>query len=874
MEENEKQIDDTNENNVPSEVDAAEPPRDTSKKSDVKWIVAVIVVLAVVVVGLLYKQGYLSFGEEEKGISVLVITLDGVRTDRLGCIGYDPDVTPNINKLAKSGFLFTQCTTPTPQSTPAMASLMTATYPFVNGFRFSGTKPLGAGHITLGEILRNKNYSTAGRFGSPDFFKQCQLDQGLFETNVSLSGVPGQGGPGGQRQQNRQPAPSNFNAEEVVNSAIIWLRARKDEPFFLWTHINDASAPSMPPAGYAEKFPKDPFMGELAFVDHQVGKLLDELDSLGLREKTLVVLTSGFGESLGQHKETVHSWFLYDSTTRVPLIFSMPERITGGGTNDAQVRLIDVVPTILDLIDAEPKTDIRNAKSLVSLIDDPAGDSQLSAYSESLVPFIQLDPSLAPPRSLRKDGWKYIQAPTPELYDLNNDPAEAKNVAAEHPDRVEAMRTEMFELLIGKPELPDPEEGEVLVSQSGDLNEVALLRMNDKDPKDHKDEINLFTQAQLLIAIGKSVTAVDHLQKLIEINPDLVNPLKTLMQLMQQQGRTDELVPILEKILEQRPERHDARFTLATLLEGFGDRKAAIEQLKILEQYEIGIDTTLVTLGNMLHAEGLHDEAEARFRKLIEKHPDEPRLHVMLVVVLTDADKIEEAAGFYREQLQKKQGEEKEVTLLDSYRMLGKALADQGHSVQAIRHLEKAVELDPESAITLLTLGMIQARTNLLDKALATLTLAAEKNPTSSDIAFNRANVLKQMLRYREAVDVLRSSLETTPEGKNTLMLLAWILATCPDDSLRSGAEALEMATKACELFQNRSVESLNALAAAYAETGDFEKAKKTAAMAIRQAQASRNRGLAMQINNLLRTCYANNKPFRDQSADTSGGDQ
>lgn len=875
MEENEKQsTEETTGNGTPMETGEdqvpASTPEDKGKKSDLKWIIAVVVILAAVVGGLLYKQGYLSFGTEEEGMSVLVITLDGVRTDRLGCAGFDPDVTPAINKLAENGVFFKQCTSPCPQSVPAMASLMTATYPFVNGIRL-GMKPLGAGHITLGEILRNKNYATAGRFGTPDRFKQFQLDQGLFETNTSVSMGQGPGGRGPRGQQAQQQPPSNFNAEEVVNSAIIWLRSRKDEPFFLWTHINDASAPPTPPPGYIEKFQDDLYMGELSYVDTQVGKLLDELKSLGLREKTLVVLTSGFGESLGNHNEGVHSWFIYDSTTRVPLIFSMPERIKEGKTVDAQVRLIDVVPTILDLIEAEPKTDIRNAVSLVPLIDKPESDLQLAGYSETLMPF-SLDPCFVPPRALRKGGWKYILAPTPELYDLSSDPDETKNLAPEQPDRAAEMRAELFQLLTGSSALPEPEEGEVLVSQSGDFNEVALLRLQGEDPKDHWKEIARFSLAQMLIAMGKGVTAVDHLHDVIKINPDLAYPLKLLTQLMIGQDRADELQPILEDLLEKRPERHDARFMLAKLLESLGDRKAAIEQMIALEQCETGLDNTLVTLGDMFHAEGLYDEAAARFRKVIEMHPDDNRLQIKLIVILTDGGKLEEAVDFYKELLQKKQEEGKEVTSLDAYRALGKVLADQGHTPQAILHLQKAVELDPESGVTLLTLGMVQARSNLLEEALATFESASALDPANSDIAFNHANVLKQLLRYEDAITLLRKNLAATPEGKNTLMLLAWILATCPDDALRSGSEAVELAEKACELFKNKNPESLNSLAAAYAEIGDFEKAKEKAVMAIRQAQASRNRNLMGQINGLLRGYYANNKPFRDRSADAVEG--
>jgi arylsulfatase A-like enzyme len=368
---------------------------------------------------------------------VVVITLDTTRADRLTAYGFQGAEMPHLDRLAREGVVFDQATSVGPLTLPAHASLFTGLWPAAHGVRENGAPALRFEHATLAEILRAHGYRAAAFVGSAVLNPDRGLSQG-FEWYGGVAG--GQGGARGAAQR---------NAETVVDEAIAWLKDVGDQRFFLWAHLYDPHRPYEPPEPFASRYAHDPYVGEIAYTDVHIGRLLDTLERQEQLGRTLVIVAGDHGESLGEHGERDHGIFVYESVLRVPLIIRAPaiepRRVA------SVVRLVDVLPTALDLLGLPvPKTD---GVSLTGAMNGKRPD--LDAYAESVYPRRF---GWSPIRSLRAGRFKLIDAPRPELYDLDRDPFEHHNIYSTRPETASAMGRRLSSFAGGQiwSELPDP----------------------------------------------------------------------------------------------------------------------------------------------------------------------------------------------------------------------------------------------------------------------------------------------------------------------------------------------------------------------------------------------------------------------------------
>jgi arylsulfatase A-like enzyme len=360
------------------------------------------------------------------GRNLLLISLDTVRADRLGCYGYGAATTPAIDLLSGRGVLFENAIAPAPLTLPSHTTLLTGLYPHVHGIRDNSAFKLTSKALTLAEILRKNGYRTGAVVGSFILDSRFGLDQGFdyYDDEMISTPVPSGRSPGGAPQpQMRRLSPRP--ASDVTRSALSWLRKNKGEHFFLWIHYFDPHYPYTPPAPFSERFSENPYDGEIAFVDHNIQMVLEELRKCRLLDRTLIVIVGDHGESLGEHGEETHSVFTYESTIRVPLIMSYPEKLPSGTRIAPPVSLADVVPTVLDILGVESAEDFNGA-SLVRLIGNGSSEERL-IYSESMFSFLTYGWSQI--ACLRGPRWKYVKSTIPELYDLSADPSETKNLA-------------------------------------------------------------------------------------------------------------------------------------------------------------------------------------------------------------------------------------------------------------------------------------------------------------------------------------------------------------------------------------------------------------------------------------------------------------
>jgi arylsulfatase A-like enzyme/Flp pilus assembly protein TadD len=508
-----------------------------------------------------------------------MITLDTLRADALGAYGQALPTSPRIDAMAAEGLLFEQVVTSSPSTLPSHATLFTGKHPYAHGVRSNAGYVLPEENVTLAEVLRSRGYRTAAEIAAPVIAQVTQLKQGFdaYRDPDSIATVM-------ERLDARQagPAQPTRAAEEITRFGIDFLRRNTGRPFFLWLHYFDVHHPHEPPPEFARRIPQSPYHAEVARVDAGVGRIVDEIERLGLRARTLVVVTSDHGEGRGQHAEETHAFFVYDTTVRVPLIFWGPDVVPRGRRAPSLVRLVDVTPTLLELLGAPPPPGMQGV-SLRPVLEDPAADLSLTGYGESIEVVVNFGSSAI--RFVREGRWKYIHKLEPELYDVLADPGEIRNLSGEHPEIVERLKERLHALIAAAPQKPggaavkmDEEAiarlqalGYIAGPASTDLgDEKAALEVRGPDPSTRSDEIKMMNLAMGHQLSGSFEAAEGLFRKLVDLNPNSRAPVYGLIAALRAQGRDDELKPLLRRAIALDPESAHTRVQLALLLHESG----------------------------------------------------------------------------------------------------------------------------------------------------------------------------------------------------------------------------------------------------------------------------------------------------------------
>jgi arylsulfatase A-like enzyme len=481
------------------------------------------------------------------GYDLLLITLDTVRSDRLGTYGYEKAETPNMDGLVRNGVQFDDAISPVPITLPSHTTIMTGLYPPRHGVRDNGLFRLEAERTTLAERLKETGYDTVAFIGCFVLDERFGLDQGFdtYDFQVTQGGF--------------QPGNLDFNqrsAGAVTDAAIGWLRGRgaTATPYFLWVHYFDPHIPLQSPLGNLPRFSGRPYDAEIAYVDQQIGRLVAEIGRHGRSDRTLIALVADHGEGLREHGESTHGLFVYGSTLRVPFILSGPGLFDGSHhVTDRVVSLVDLRPTLEDLLGL-PVSASGDGVSLLSGENDP----DRALYVETRMPFHAA--RCSPLYGLRRRHDKYIEAPEPEYYDLRADPDELTNL---HPDRSEAgglaerldrlreswagvsasgrreMSTEEIERLrsLGYAQASGGDE------VSGGLPDPkAMMRASRRT----SSALRLQREKRLAEAIREAEAAVQEC-------PGYVDGTSLLAELYQEANRTEDAVRILEESLALNP---------------------------------------------------------------------------------------------------------------------------------------------------------------------------------------------------------------------------------------------------------------------------------------------------------------------------------
>ncbi|PXF56991.1 MAG: hypothetical protein C4B58_11350 [Deltaproteobacteria bacterium] len=484
------------------------------KKRSIFWAALFFLSLGVIVYTF---TGLFSSHRLKDSPNVLIITMDTTRADHLGCYGYDKIQTPHIDAAAKEGVLFEEAFSVQPVTLPSHCSIFTGKYPFSHGVRDNNIYRLAEENLTLAEILKERDYVTAAFISSYILDRQFGLTQGFHFYNDRFL-----------KPKQKGRLPIDRRAAEVSILACKWLdtfKEKKDErPFFLWLHYYDPHADYDPPSPYKEAYP-NPYDGEIAYMDDWIGYVFDDLKLKDLWDNTIVVLVADHGESLGEYGEQTHGIFIYRPTTNVPLIIKYPEKLPQGVRSKERVSTIDIMPTVLDLlgIKAEEKFD---GQSLISLIKDKRGINERAVYSEAFIPkgfnWSEL-------KGIRKGKWCFIEAPRPELYQIEPGEKELESLIGKYPQQAEEIKSLLYAMLT---ETQQAKTEQVAVNEEmierlkglgyfvGGGQGGEEITTSQQDPKDMIKLFALYQRANGLVENESYGQAVALFEKIMEQDPD------------------------------------------------------------------------------------------------------------------------------------------------------------------------------------------------------------------------------------------------------------------------------------------------------------------------------------------------------------------
>ncbi len=561
--------------------------------------------------------------------NLLIITADTLRADRLGAYGYKENQTPAIDRWAREGVLFEQAYAEVPLTLPSHCTLLTGQLPFTHGVRDNAGFNLASEQVTLAEILHDAGYRTAAFVSSYVLHSRFGLAQGfdLYDDAVGDSGGSGLVSSASLRR----------GAAETTKAFLEWLQANQRERFFVWVHFYDAHTP------YDGTYDQ-----QVARIDRGVSEIDAALRRLKLLDKTHVLFLSDHGESLGEHGESGHGFFIYDSTLRVPWILRPAEGFSPAARRiDTPFSLLDVVPTVLQLLGLRVAPQLQGRSALRAMAGRPVVDEDL--YAESYMANFQF--GWSPLRSLRSGGFKFIEAPRPELYDLRTDPSELRNLFSERQalglqlkERLKAL-VARFGSGAASTVAIDRETAERLAA----LGYVALAPPSagstggGDDPKDWIGAFEGFQRILGLLHDKPNPGLFDAIQRLRGKYPEL-RGLHTLEGLaLERSGRFAEAERAYLAALSENPENNLVRTNLGQVYL----RLRKFHEAEVQFQESIARDPSDYrsrnNLGMIYRLDGRLEEASKAFEEVVREVPDYVPGLVNRAIDLARKGRLEEA---------------------------------------------------------------------------------------------------------------------------------------------------------------------------------------------------------------------------------------
>lgn len=733
-----------------------------------------------------------------KPLNLILLTLDTTRADRLHCYGGPDQGSPNFDRLAADGLLFERARATAPITLVAHTSILTGLYPFQHAVRNNGTYVVPPATQTLAELLKAKGYDTGAIAGAFPVDHRFGLDQGFdhYDDAFPASSL--------RRESDTAQRP----AGDVTRLSLEWIDGRAGKPFFLWAHYFDPHFPYEPPEPYRSRFPSDPYQGEVAYLDSEVGKLIDGLTQRGLLENSVVVVVGDHGESLGEHKEHTHSIFVYDATQHVPLLVRLPKEGAFAGASwhgkrvPALVSQVDLVPTMWNALGlAHGALPPLSGVSLLAVAEKNTTAHDW-VYGETLVP--ELEYGASDLRALETDRWKFIRAPHRELYDLKNDPKELTNLAEKESKRADQMAADLETLLkleAGAAQVtmdqetieklrslgylagasattqsagakPDPKDmiwAYELVNEArnraAEHQPAEALALVDSVLAKHPDDGTAQRiRASCLVRLGQgpeAIAAYDQLLQQCAGCPDELTLQRNRAMAAMTASQMDDALSRTRALLEAHPKEQGFNLLLGQILSTKGDVKGARAAYETEASLFPTDPTALVALGDLERTRGNAAEAEKAYRRALTINPFQASALTNLAEMLIGTEREPGAKGLIEQALVA------DPTYPPAIVRKAWFLAKDGSNEQAIAMYRAAIASDPTNANALYNLGNLERRTGLSKLAIDTFQRAIATGNAPVEAYINLGVCYAEMGRLDGAINYWQQAIDRDPKGPN-----------------------------------------------------------------------------------------------------------
>jgi arylsulfatase A-like enzyme/Tfp pilus assembly protein PilF len=624
--------------------------------------------------------------------NIILITVDTTRADRMGFLGSERGLTPNLDALARQGVVFNHAYSHVPLTTPSHATILTGTYPqfnHVNDFAVPVAKTIPF----LPQILHEQGYKTAAFVGSAILDPLAGGAPG-FDRGFDIYDA----GFGARRPGDDRYQTTERRGGDVVARALTWLDERPSEPFFLWVHVYDPHIPYQPPEPFKSRYASEPYDGEIAYADSVLGTLLQQLRARGLYEGALIAMMADHGEALGEHGELTHGIFLYDETLHVPLVFKLPGEKYAGERVEARAGLVDVLPTLLEMAGIAVPAAVQG-ESLVGLIrpaqgrgatEAKAGDKlpDRAVYAEDDYPYRAFGWSSL--RALRAGKYLFVEAPRKELYDQSTDPRAEHNlssaasaVTATLGDQLEAFRKKTSSSERAPEVEANPQREQQLAAlgyvASSNTGPASGGKETGADPKDKIEIANQMEEALLEQEDGHLEDAIQIFEQVLKKEPGIAVAYQSLGMAWMALKKYDKALLALRKAVELRPDAGSPRLALARALWENGDLESAVSEFKAAIAVSPGSANPHVSLAALYKQMGRPVDAQQELETALRLQPDGYSANLMLGRLLVARDNASAALPY----LQK--AAELQPNSPDAHGSLADAYAQLGQQANALR---------------------------------------------------------------------------------------------------------------------------------------------------------------------------------------------
>ena len=647
--------------------------------------------------------------------NVILITVDTVRADHLGCYGASSVQTPTLDALAHDGVVFDRAISQVPLTWPSHAAMLTGTYPFQNGVQDFTGQPLAPRFRSVAQAFKQQGYATGAVVSAFVLDRSWGMARGFDFYDDAFSSAT---------FQQKEIGLVDRRAEESVSHALTWIK-NVHRPFFFWLHLYDPHSPYDPPEPYRSQYRDHPYDGEIAYADHELARLVRWLKQSNLYDRTAIVFLSDHGESLGEHGEDEHGFFVYNSTVRIPFIV---KPIVGSGIRPKRVsKPVETVAVAATLLRLAGLKDVIEKQFQAQSVFSGTNDSEGMAYSETFYPFSSF--GWSPLHAIETSRYHYIDAPIPELYDLTSDPAEKNNVAPQQSATVAVLKDKLQSVLKKNPSTSGQAQG-------SRLNPGAAEKLRSLGYLPYRSPVS----AQALAAgLADPKTKISQFNTILKAQDAF------------QSGDFDSGQQLLAKVAQQEPQLYAIPFMLGEAAIRQQQWEEAATQFRRCLELNANFDQAMTGLAHALI--GLGDPLEARqwINKALHYNPQNYRAWYELGLIEAKSDGAAAERDFT-----------KAASIQPNFGLLqrdfGMLEFHQKNYLEAAKHLAKAVELGANDSNISNFLGICYTQTGQLKKAVETFHQALKLEPSLAEAHLNLAYAYQRLRRIKDAEQEYRTA--------------------------------------------------------------------------------------------------------------------